>query len=60
MSKEIRNMSDPHLVTTRTFNGKDYFIKMNVTNNTLDLLVTDKQTGEEWQCSYEATCMKLS
>lgn len=58
MSKKISLiMTDPHLVTTRSFNGRDYFIKMNVANNILELVVTDKQTGEEWQCSYEATCM---
>lgn len=49
-------MTDPHLVTTRSFNGREYFVKMNVANSTLELVVTDKQTGEEWQCSYEATC----
>lgn len=52
-------MTDPHLVTTRSFNGREYFVKMNVANSTLELVITDKQTGEEWQCSYEATCMIL-
>ncbi|KAF7269384.1 hypothetical protein GWI33_017587 [Rhynchophorus ferrugineus] len=28
---------------------------MNVLNSNLEILVTDKSTGEEWQCSYDAT-----
>ncbi|GLV40621.1 hypothetical protein CBL_04424 [Carabus blaptoides fortunei] len=28
---------------------------MNTANKILELLITDKQTGEDWQCCYEAT-----
>lgn len=50
-------MSDPNLVTTCNLHGQDYLIKMNVVEkNYLELTVTDKQTGEEWQCSYDHSC----
>lgn len=50
-------MSDPNLVTTCNFNSRNYFVKMHIDNNILELVVTDKQTGEDWQCCYDATCM---
>lgn len=49
-------MSDPNLVTTYNFNGREYLIKMHVNNTILELVITDKQTGEDWQCCYEAAC----
>lgn len=49
-------MADPNLVTTYNFHGQEYLFKMNVLNSNLEILVTDKSTGEEWQCSYDATC----
>ncbi|XP_076268257.1 centrosomal protein CCDC61-like [Rhynchophorus ferrugineus] len=48
-------MADPNLVTTYNFHGQEYLFKMNVLNSNLEILVTDKSTGEEWQCSYDAT-----
>lgn len=49
-------MSDPNLVTTCNLHGQDYLVKMNVVNNYLEILISDKQTGEEWQCSYDHSC----
>lgn len=49
-------MADPNLVTTCTLHGHEFLIKMNVVNNYLELLITDKQSGEEWQCSYNNAC----
>lgn len=49
-------MVDPNLVTTCNFHGQDFLFKMNVLGNNLEILVTDKNSGEEWQCSYDATC----
>lgn len=49
-------MCEPNLMTTCTFGGRDYFLKMNAANKILELLVTDKQTGEDWQCCFEAAC----
>ncbi|XP_030754504.1 coiled-coil domain-containing protein 61-like [Sitophilus oryzae] len=48
-------MGDPNLVTTYNFHGQEFLFKMNVLHNNLEILVTDKNTGEEWQCSYDAT-----
>ncbi|XP_067000840.2 centrosomal protein CCDC61 [Anabrus simplex] len=49
-------MSDqPNLVTTCTFKGKEYLVKMNIiSGNSLEMSVTDKYTTEEWQCCYDA------
>ncbi|XP_018324333.1 coiled-coil domain-containing protein 61 isoform X2 [Agrilus planipennis] len=33
--------------------GRDYLVKMFATNTCLEILVTDKKTGEEWQCNYD-------
>lgn len=52
-------MSDPCLITTHDFHGKEYLVKMNVRNGSLDLNITNKYTGEEWQCSYNASCMEI-
>lgn len=52
----------PSLVTTYTFkNGKEHVVKIKVTaykrcQRNLDLTVTDKYTGENWQSSYDAAC----
>ncbi|CAH1116716.1 unnamed protein product [Phaedon cochleariae] len=48
-------MGDPNLVTTCNFHGQEYLFKMNIVCNNLEILVTDKSSGEEWQCSYDAT-----
>ncbi|XP_050293974.1 centrosomal protein CCDC61-like [Anthonomus grandis grandis] len=48
-------MADPNLVTTYSFHGQEYLFKMNVLNSNLEILITDKNTGEEWQCAYDAT-----
>ncbi|KAG5890197.1 hypothetical protein JTB14_010659 [Gonioctena quinquepunctata] len=48
-------MGDPNLVTTCNFHGQEYLFKMNILCNNLEILVTDKSSGEEWQCSYDAT-----
>uniref|UniRef100_A0A1B6CVU5 Centrosomal protein CCDC61 n=1 Tax=Clastoptera arizonana TaxID=38151 RepID=A0A1B6CVU5_9HEMI len=46
----------PCLVTTCSFKGKDYIIKMNVlSRHTLELRVSEKITSEEWHCSYDAS-----
>lgn len=49
-------MADPNLVTTCNFHGQEFLFKMNVLCNNLEILVTDKNSGEEWQCTYDATC----
>lgn len=54
---QLYKMSDPNLVTTYNFNGREYLIKMHVNNTILELVITDKQTGEDWQCCYEAACI---
>ncbi|XP_044746068.1 centrosomal protein CCDC61-like [Coccinella septempunctata] len=48
-------MVDPNLVTTCNFHGQEFLFKMNVLGNNLEILITDKNSGEEWQCSYDAT-----
>lgn len=51
-------MADHHLVTTCCFKGREYLVKMNIVNNTLiDITITDKYSGEDWQCNYDAACM---
>ncbi|XP_044729363.1 centrosomal protein CCDC61-like [Chrysoperla carnea] len=48
-------MADHHLVTTCCFKGREYLVKMNIVNNTLiDITITDKYSGEDWQCNYDA------
>ncbi|KAJ8938502.1 hypothetical protein NQ318_005166 [Aromia moschata] len=49
------DMADPNLVTTCTFHGQEYLFKMNILCNNLEILITDKNSGEEWQCGYDAT-----
>ncbi|XP_056635916.1 centrosomal protein CCDC61-like [Diorhabda sublineata] len=48
-------MADPNLVTTCNFHGQEFLFKMNIIGNNLEILITDKSSGEEWQCSYDAT-----
>ncbi|XP_072387085.1 centrosomal protein CCDC61-like isoform X1 [Diabrotica undecimpunctata] len=48
-------MGDPNLVTTCNFHGEEFLFKMNVICNNLEILITDKSSGEEWQCSYDAS-----
>ncbi|XP_076234127.1 centrosomal protein CCDC61 [Calliopsis andreniformis] len=54
------NEVGPSLVTTYTFkSGKEYVVKIKVTafkrcQRNLELTVTDKYTGENWQSSYDA------
>ncbi|XP_060531737.1 centrosomal protein CCDC61-like [Cylas formicarius] len=48
-------MRDSNLVTTYTFHGQEYLFRMKALHNNLEILVTDKHSGEEWQCSYDAT-----
>lgn len=55
-SIESFRMADPNLVTTCNFHGQEFLFKMNVVCSNLEILVTDKNSGEEWQCSYDATC----
>nr|CAI5818086.1 unnamed protein product [Callosobruchus analis] len=50
-------MTDSNLVTTCNFHGQEYLFKMNILCSNLEILITDKSSGEEWQCSYDATCM---
>lgn len=48
-------MGFPNFVSTCTFHGQEYIFKMNVLNNNLEILLTDKCSGEEWQCNYDDT-----
>ncbi|KAL1488004.1 hypothetical protein ABEB36_015382 [Hypothenemus hampei] len=48
-------MGDPNLVTTCSFHNQEYLFKMGVLNGNLEILITDKNSGEDWQCSYDAT-----
>uniref|UniRef100_A0A6P7G1D2 Coiled-coil domain-containing protein 61-like n=1 Tax=Diabrotica virgifera virgifera TaxID=50390 RepID=A0A6P7G1D2_DIAVI len=48
-------MGDPNLVTTCNFHGEEFLFKMNIICNSLEILITDKSSGEEWQCSYDAS-----
>lgn len=52
-------MSETNLVTTYTFNGQEYLVKMVAVDNSLEIVVTDKNSGEEWECSYDSTCKKF-
>ncbi|KAB0803383.1 hypothetical protein PPYR_00353 [Photinus pyralis] len=45
-------MSENILITTYTFHQRQYLMKLN-SANCLELVLTDKQTGEEWECSYD-------
>ncbi|KAK5648605.1 hypothetical protein RI129_003497 [Pyrocoelia pectoralis] len=45
-------MSENILITTYTFHHKQYLLKLN-SANCLEIVLTDKQTGEEWECSYD-------
>ncbi|CAH1964352.1 unnamed protein product [Acanthoscelides obtectus] len=47
-------MADSNLVTTCNFHAQEYLFKMNIVCNNLEILITDKSSGEEWQCSYDA------
>ncbi|KAI4469248.1 hypothetical protein MML48_2g00001031 [Holotrichia oblita] len=47
------NMTEPNLISSVILQGREYLVKMNVCNRCLDLLISDKQSGEEWQCSYD-------
>nr|XP_022901401.1 coiled-coil domain-containing protein 61-like [Onthophagus taurus] len=46
-------MSEPNLITSAVLQGKEYLVKMNISNKCLELVICDKQSGEEWQCSYD-------
>nr|CAH7738249.1 unnamed protein product [Callosobruchus chinensis] len=47
-------MADSNLVTTCNLHGQEYLFKMNILCSNLEILITDKSSGEEWQCSYDA------
>lgn len=49
-------MTETNLVTTYTFNGKEYLVKMVAADRSLEIVVTDKNSGEEWECSYDSIC----
>lgn len=49
-------MTEPNLISSVILQGREYLVKMNVCNRCLDLLISDKQSGEEWQCSYDHSC----
>lgn len=49
-------MTEPNLVTSVILQGREYLVKMNVIDKHLELLLSDKQSGEEWQCSYDHSC----
>lgn len=52
-------MTETSLVTTYTFSGKEYLVKMVAIENSLEVVVTDKNSGEEWECSYDSACKKI-
>ncbi|XP_039281448.1 centrosomal protein CCDC61 isoform X2 [Nilaparvata lugens] len=56
-SKSKYKVNDhPYLVSTCYFKGRDYLVKMNVSNKkALEIKVTDKHTMEDWFCSYDAS-----
>jgi len=46
-----------YLVTTSTFKGKYYLVKIKVNNgNSLDVSVKNKYTSDDWECTYNAAC----
>lgn len=51
-------MTETSLVTPYTFNGAEYLIKMLALERSLEIVVTDKTSGEEWDCNYDMTCDK--
>ncbi|KAF2899743.1 hypothetical protein ILUMI_06427 [Ignelater luminosus] len=48
-------MCDSNLITTYSFHGRPFLVKMSVVNCSLELILTDKQTGEEWECNYDVS-----
>lgn len=44
-----------NFITSCTFKGKEYMIKMNIQNNkSLEMTLTKKHSGELWKCSFDA------
>lgn len=52
-------MTEPNLISSVILQGREYLVKMSVMNKHLEMLLSDKQTGEEWQCSYDNACKSL-
>lgn len=49
-------MTDISVVTSCSFNENDYLIKLVSYEDILEISVTDKNSAEEWECSYDKTC----
>lgn len=52
-------MSEISLITTYNFDEQAFLIKMIAFRNSLEIVATNKATGEEWECTYDATCNYL-